>query len=302
MASIKNWFVRSERVKDKHSGLIKYGKYLVDENHPNHAKTSAIIPIYGNIDNFIKRASNEAITLDIANSQGKGGRPVQSYAQSFVLGLPPSVQKPTPEQWKAITTDVVIELAKKLEITPQDLGGKIFANVHVQDNEHLNLVVPRIINGKALKALDQKGTIALVKKAFTASTLARCGLDVSSYEPLRTNLGRKQAKWKIQEQKAEKAILLAGQKTDELDAKIKKTAVLTALSLELNKRIVEWVFAVKEENYMDELVAKSDVTEITTKLQSLNIPQEQAEILDNLYVAAEQKAGKPIENRIRYDI
>ncbi|HGN1517478.1 TPA: hypothetical protein ACKROA_007011, partial [Pseudomonas aeruginosa] len=99
MATIKNWFVRSERVKDKHNGIIKYGKYLVDANHPNHTKTSSIIPIFGNMDNFIKRVSSEAIGLDISNSQKKGGRPVQSYAQSFVFGLPPSVKKPTPDEW-----------------------------------------------------------------------------------------------------------------------------------------------------------------------------------------------------------
>lgn len=73
MATIKNWFVRSERVKDKHNGIIKYGKYLVDANHPNHTKTSSIIPIFGNMDNFIKRVSSEAIGLDISNSQKREG-------------------------------------------------------------------------------------------------------------------------------------------------------------------------------------------------------------------------------------
>lgn len=302
MATIKNWFVRSERVKDKHNGIIKYGKYLVDANHPNHTKTSSIIPISGNMDNFIKRVSNEAISLDISNSQKKGGRPVQSYAQSFVFGLPPSVKKPTPEEWKEIAVDIITEIAKKLEIKPSDLNGKIFANVHDQDNPHLNLVIPRIINGKSLKALDQKGTIAVAKKAFTAATLMRCGLDVSSYEPLQTNLGRKQAKWKIQEQKAEKAVLLAGHKTKELDDKMKKSDELTSLSIELNNKIVEWIFAVKEESYMNELVAQSDITEITDKIDNLSISEEQKELLNKVFESAEQKAGKPIQNRVRYKI
>jgi len=302
MASIKNWFVRSERVKDKHNGIIKYGKYLVDANHPNHTKTSSIVPIFGNMDTFIKRVSNEAISLDISNSQKKGGRPVQSYAQSFVFGLPPSVKKPTPEEWKEITTDIIKEIAKKLEINPTELNGKVFANVHDQDNPHLNLVIPRIINNKSLKALDQKGTIAVAKKAFTAATLLRCGLDVSSYEPLQTNLGRKQAKWKIQEQKAEKAVLLAGHKTKELDDKMKKSDELTELSIELNNKIVEWIFAVKKEDYMNELVTKSDISEITDKISSLNITKEQKELLDKLFDSAEQKSGKTIENRVRYKI
>ncbi|WP_205903768.1 hypothetical protein, partial [Pseudomonas viridiflava] len=90
-----------------------------------------------------------AVSGDMDNSQKKGGRPVQGYAQSFVFGLPPSVQKPTPEQWKSITNDILKELAKKLGIEVTDFKGKIFANVHEQDNPHLNLVVSRIINGKS---------------------------------------------------------------------------------------------------------------------------------------------------------
>lgn len=300
--AIKNWFVRSERVKDKHNGIIRYGKYLVDESHPNHTQTSSIIPISGNIDTFIKRVSNEAITLDISNSQKKGGRPVQSYAQSFVFCLPPSVKKPTTEEWKEITKDIVKEIAKKLEVSLSDLNGKIFANVHDQDNPHLNLVVPRVLNGKSLKALDQKGTISVAKKAFTAATLAHCGLDVSAYEPLQTNLGRKQAKWKIQEQKAEKALLLVGHKTQELDDKLKQSRELDTLSIELNSKIFEWVFAVKADSYMDELVAQSDISDITDKIDNLNINQEQKAILDRLFESAEQKAGKALENRVRWKI
>lgn len=91
--AIKNWFVRSERVKDTHIGLIKYGKYLINLEHANHKNTSSIIPIYGNIEGFIRTCSNEAVSLDLDNSQKKGGRPVQSYAQSFVFSLPDAVKK-----------------------------------------------------------------------------------------------------------------------------------------------------------------------------------------------------------------
>jgi len=36
-------------VKDKHNGLIKYGKYLIDSKHPNHTNTTGITPIYNSI-------------------------------------------------------------------------------------------------------------------------------------------------------------------------------------------------------------------------------------------------------------
>lgn len=75
--------------------------------------------------------------------------------------------------------------------------------------------------------------------------------------------------------KAEKAVLLAGHKTQELDDKMKKSDELTSLSIELNNKIVEWIFAVKEDSYMNELVAKSDIKEITDKIDNLNISEEQ---------------------------
>lgn len=67
--SIKNWFVRSERLKDKHNGLIRYSKYLISAEHANHKNTDKIIPIYNTIENFIQICSNECINLDLENSQ-----------------------------------------------------------------------------------------------------------------------------------------------------------------------------------------------------------------------------------------
>lgn len=300
MAGIKNWFVRSERVKDKHTGLIKYAKYLNDRTHTNHSKTDNILPIIGNIENVINVISREAIGLDMANSK-KGGRPVQSYAQSFVFGLPPGVNKPTPDQWKAITRDVIVEIAKKLGVSLADLkGGRVFANVHDQENPHLNLIISRVVQGQALKALDQKGVIGVAKKAFTAATLAHCGIDAAQYEPLQTNLGRRQAKWKLQEQRAEKAVLLAANKTKELDSEIKKSQILSELTAELNNKIIDWIFAVKADDYLSELTTQSDISEIASNFEIIEVSQEQAGLVNRLFETAEEKTGKTLSNRVRY--
>ncbi|WP_218575982.1 hypothetical protein, partial [Pseudomonas sp. FSL R10-0056] len=72
--------------------------------------------------------------------------------------------------------------------------------------------------------------------------------------------------------------------------------------IELNSKIFEWVFAVKADSYMDELVAQSDISDITDKIDNLNINQEQKAILDRLFESAEQKAGKALENRVRWKI
>ena len=83
---------------------------------------------------------------------------------------------------------------------------------------------------------------------------------------------------------------------------MKKSDELTSLSIELNNKIVEWIFAVKEDSYMNELVAKSDITEITDKIDNLNISEEQKELLNKVFESAEQKTGKTLENRVRLKI
>lgn len=300
--AIKNWFVRSERVKNTHIGLIKYGKYLVNIEHANHKKTDSIIPVYGNIENFIRTCSNESVTLDLDNSQRKGGRPMQSYAQSFVFSLPNSVNKPTPEQWKSITSDILKELAKKLDIDINDFKGRVFANVHEQDNPHLNLVVSRVVQGKALKALDQKGTIGVAKKAFNASTLTRCGLDVSTYEPLETNLGPRQAKWQIQQDDSEKALEAIGLKSKAFDDDIIKVKEFGKYSAMLNNQIVKWIFSIKSGDIANENRQKNRIDKTTEELSKLNVPKEQVDLLNGLFDMAEEKTGKTLENRVRYKI
>ena len=300
--AIKNWFVRSERVKDTHIGLIKYGKYLINLEHANHKNTSSIIPIYGNIEGFIRTCSNEAVSLDLDNSQRKGGRPVQSYAQSFVFSLPDAVKKPTIDEWKLITSDVLKELAKKLGLELKDLNGRVFANVHDQDNPHLNLVVSRVVQGKALKALDQKGTIGVAKKAFNAATLARCGLDVSAYEPLQTNLGARQAKWQIQQDDSEKALKAIGLKSKALDIEVARAKGLAKYSAMLNSQILKWIEAVKITDEKQEERQKNRIEKSVEELNKLNLPNEQAELINSLFEQAEEKSGKTLKNRVRYKI
>lgn len=300
--TIKNWFVRSERIKDKHGGLIKYGKYLVNMEHANHKNTESIIPVYGNIENFIRTCSNEAVSLDLENSQKKGGRPVQSYAQSFVFSLPPSVVKPTPDEWKSITSDILKELAKKLDIDINDFKGRVFANVHDQDNPHLNLVVSRVVQGKTLKALDQKGTIGVAKKAFNAASLARCGLDVSAYEPLQTNVGPHLAKWQLQQKDSEKALKEIGLKSKAFDNDVVKAKEYGKLSAMLNNQIVKWIFSIGSGDIGNENRQKNRIEKTTEELSKLNISKEQAELLDSMFEMAETKTGKTLENRVRYKI
>ena len=114
MAKIKNWTVISQRVKDRQDGLVTYSKYLLDEKHKNHSKNGTrIVPLHGNVNTFVKNSICETLDFDMSNK--KGGRKVESYAQSFVLGLPDTVQKPTNEQWKKISADIIRAVHKHLK-------------------------------------------------------------------------------------------------------------------------------------------------------------------------------------------
>ncbi len=315
--SIKNWFVRSQRVKDRHNGLIKYGKYLIDHEHPNHKdKTSAIIPIYGNIDNFVKLATVEAVSLDLSNAKNKGGRPVQSYAQSFTFVLPPTIKKPTDDQWKIIFSDVISAMGEKLGLNPKDLDNRVFANVHDQENPHLNLLIFRVAKGEALKALDQKSIITTAKNAFNKSVLNTCAISVSDYEPLKTNLGKRQEKWQLQQAQADNQLValreateMANKATENANNAIEKAnrAAARASSIGkfwgvLNNQILKWINAVQEKDEKQEKRQENRIYKTLENSSSLNLPPDQIEIIDELFDSAEEKSGKKLDRRYKNQI
>lgn len=177
---LTSWVTTTERVKDGSAGLVDYGAYLVSTTHKNHTgKLHNIVPMFGNVNTFVNSAFAECTKIDLENT--KGGRPIASYAQSFVFTLPP-MYNPTPEQWKLIAGDICNALCEHLNLPKKQYEKFLFTNVHQQpSNDHLNLVVARAFNGQVLKDLDRKSTLAIVKKTFTASVLKNCNFDVQKY-------------------------------------------------------------------------------------------------------------------------
>lgn len=294
MRKLKNWFVRSERIKDKHSGIIQYLNYLTNDKHPNHKNKTTIRPLYGDVNTIIQGCANEAILLDLKNSKSKGGRPVSSYAQSFTFVLPETVKKPTPEQWKLIFKDVAIALAHKVGIPLDALKGKAFANIHDQSNPHLNLVLSRVVNGKHLRALDQKSTINTLKKSFTAATLKHCGLDLGSYNPVNTNLGKRQTNWQRQQQEAQSQIKAATDIAKKLEEEIEQAKLLGKYTAMLNSQIQKWMSAVLEGDTEQEARQANRIDKSIANLNELSINPETATLIEELVTSIEKKAGKPI--------
>lgn len=206
MSKIKNWTVTSEAVKNKTSGLIKYINYLNNPNIDKHANTEIknIFKDHRKGSKFIKKCAEEAISLDLKNAEnGKGGRPVDSYAVSFDFILPKNTIRPTVDQWKAIAKDIfkVVKSGVDGNLT-QD---HVYMNIHDQDNPHLNLVVSKIIDGQRERKIDQKAILSKMKLQFNKSVLEHCNFDYQDYVPQETNLGPRQKTWQLDIKKLEKA-------------------------------------------------------------------------------------------------
>lgn len=201
---IKNFTVTTQRVKDKADGLIGYANYLNNEKAPSH-KNTTIMTIGNNFDFFIKGTIINTMNFD--NENKKGGRKVESYAQSFNFILPHEVPNPTHEQWKLIYKDLLLKAKASLDIKggANDFAKSCYANIHDQANPHLNLLIPRIYDNERLHALDQRKLLGDLKKEFNKSVLKHCNIDFKSYKPFNQNVGKRRKKWQYEQQQSIKA-------------------------------------------------------------------------------------------------
>lgn len=197
MSELKNLTVTAKAIQKKSSGLISYGNYLVNQNEDSHKNTN-IIPIFGDINNFISHASAEALKIDLKNGRAKGGRPVQSYAVSFNLTLPPNTVRPTAAQWKAITQDVMRAVKKEIPgLTKKDF----FINVHDQDNPHANILISKIIDNERNRKVDQKKLLNTIKKVYSISVLNHTKFDYKTYIPIKPDRGSRKQKWQLEKER-----------------------------------------------------------------------------------------------------
>lgn len=201
---IKNFTVTTQRVKGRSDGLIKYTNYLNNEKAPSH-KNTKILRMFSGYDEFLKNTILNTTKFD--NENKKGGRKVESYAQSFNFILPPDVQNPSFEQWKSIYKDLIRKSKEVLEIDglTKEFAKSCYANIHDQANPHLNLLIPRIYKNERLHALDQKTLLSQLKKEFNRSVMQHCNIDFKSYKPTQQNVGKRRKKWQLEQEQSIKA-------------------------------------------------------------------------------------------------
>jgi hypothetical protein len=163
----------------------------------------------------------------------RGRYKLDSFAQSFVLSVPKINEmnehiRPTPEQWKKIFTEVVLKVGENIverdknrfelihevdangnevetkkqlprkypELTAQSFARVCFANVHEQKegNDHLNIIIGKMVKGCVIKELTQRCTIETMKNEFTKSLAKHCGLTLENYKPVNTKPAGKRRK------------------------------------------------------------------------------------------------------------
>lgn len=201
---IKNLTVTAKTIKKKTKGLIDYINYLNNEKAPSHKNTD-IIHIYGSENEFIKKCSQEAAELDLANQlKGKGGRPTEGLAISYNFILPKNSIRPTKEQW----TEIARDLSKVLKENIDDRLGKnhVYMNVHDQNNPHLNMAVSKFIDGQRSRQVDQKSLLSKLKTEFNQSVLKHCDFDYRDYVPEEEKLGKRKQKWAHDKNQIQKAL------------------------------------------------------------------------------------------------
>lgn len=315
--SIKNWTVTTQRVKKKSEGLSEYASYLVSQKHENHKNTEIYALFNSEHNSFINNTIKETIEFDAKNK--KGGRKVESFAQSFNFILPPP-HKPTPQQWQKIARDIVETIHTELSISSDltTFGRSCFINVHDQANPHLNMLIPRIFEGQRLADLDRKNVLAKVKLQFNKSVLKHCNIDHTHHKPLRVNTGRRKsaqgyayAKAKEEAQNAlnrisDANIATAGadvaQKTAEIKIKAADNALkeleIESLELDLKKNrltffvrvfnefresLTKWAEGIRSELTLDTLVNRQDVERTANKIVESNaVDDENADLVVNL--------------------
>lgn len=328
--SIKNWTVTTQRVKNKSEGLSEYTSYLVSSKHENHKNTQIVELFKLPYNKFLTGTISETIEFDSKNK--KGGRKVESFAQSFNFILPPP-HKPTIEQWRNIAKELVQTIHKELGIKEElnKFGNACFINLHDQANPHLNMLIPRIFNGERLADLDRKNVLAKLKLQFNQSVLKHCEIDHTHHNPLRVNTGRRKNKQRYEYDKAQQAVDTAVKATAEAQEAEKSASVrfkeleLRELQIETEKLqlerdkeklsffirafrkvkvdLISWYNSIKEDLYLETMVNRQEVEKSANSvINNKEVSDEDALLVETIVCEFVDKLDKEQKDFVKPEI
>jgi hypothetical protein len=197
---IKNFFVKVKGVKFKEKGLKNIINYLSDKKrHPDGIITTKL----SDGETFFLKTIKDIEKNELEKSwNGKAGRKVQSYADSYVFAFPKGLEIKN-EEYQKIITDLlkklhyhfnqILEEEKNKTIDFNTFASSIFLNIHTNKHIHINLLFPRVFQLKdqlyTNRITNRKKFLTRAKASFNETIKNNFDLDVKDYKP-QTNFKR----------------------------------------------------------------------------------------------------------------
>jgi predicted XRE-type DNA-binding protein len=260
---MKNFTVKTERIKSKSGGTSSYLNYLNNEKHPHH-EDQTMMALHNNPSYFLNKCSQNALGKDLQTIENrKGGRMVESYCQSFCFSFPPGINV-TEESLKKDSEEIINTFKENFPLIKDD---EIYINAHLGGkNPHLNVLVARVNYDQESKEyvnnlkLDQKGITHKCKLKFNEIMKNNYQLDVKDYTPERTNC--KEKLWSTRNKKA-KELEEKINKMEEINNKLNTRALEQKTIIETN------MTTINEQSSLIEQQTKES-NELKVKNKSLN--------------------------------
>jgi hypothetical protein len=179
----RSFTVTSQSINKQAYGAIDYANYLLDMEHPNHKERTEYKRIHRDPVELAMKAIKEASDIDLRNTKNnKGGRPLESYFQSYVFSPPKSIDL-TDDQFKILAKRVLVEMADRLGLDKKTMADNCHISLHKQQNTHLNFLVNRNIEGESYQQiLTRPSTSNLMRRTFNAVML-EFGYKYEDYKP-----------------------------------------------------------------------------------------------------------------------
>lgn len=188
---IKNWIVKTQKIKKKEQGFINHVNYLADKNRHSHFYSD--IKILNNKSANILKAFDDRTLYRKKNGLRGGG--VSNYSTSFTMSIPRDIKQPSVDDWKKISVELIKDLAKTNNIDLNTMKDHVHIVLHDESrsddkNSHLHVLVSNVINNEVVKSISQFKTTHAVKNSFNRSVKFVLDEGHLKYTPKQENVSK----------------------------------------------------------------------------------------------------------------